>query len=89
MDIDGTCYFTASVPAYDRIVLRHADALGIYGPGHNSFTTDEEGNDILVFHARTEEKIKGDPLFNPNRHAMLMKVRWDAGGKPVFSFDNI
>ena len=28
----------------------------IYGPGHNSFTTDEEGNPVMVYHARTEEK---------------------------------
>lgn len=25
--IDGTYYFTASIPAYDRIVLRHSDTL--------------------------------------------------------------
>ena len=25
---DGTCYFTASVPAYDRIILRAANDLG-------------------------------------------------------------
>ena len=25
---DGTCYFTASVPAYDRIILRAANELG-------------------------------------------------------------
>jgi len=70
-------------------VLASDPAKGIYGPGHNSFTKDAEGNDVMVFHARTEEKIKGDPLYNPNRHAMLMKVRWDESGKPVFSFDNI
>lgn len=60
---------------------------GIYGPGHNSFTTDDEGNDILVFHARTETEIVGDPLYNPNRHAMLQKIVWK-DGRPVFSFDN-
>ena len=60
---------------------------GIYGPGHNSFTKDENGNDILVFHARTEAEIVGDPLYNPNRHAMLQPIRW-ADTKPVFSFDN-
>lgn len=60
---------------------------GIYGPGHNSFTTDDQGNDILVFHARTEAQIVGDPLYNPNRHAMCMKIRWQ-DGKPVFSYDN-
>lgn len=69
-------------------VLASDPAKGIYGPGHNSFTTDEEGNDIMVYHARTEEKIEGNPLYNPNRHAMLMKVGWDGDGKPVFSFGN-
>lgn len=62
---------------------------GIYGPGHNCFTTDEDGNPIMVYHARTEEKIEGNPLYNPNRHAMLMKIRFDEEtGKPVFSYEN-
>lgn len=59
---------------------------GIYGPGHNSFTKDEEGNDICVFHARTYEKVEGDPLYDPNRHAMLMKLKWDEKDRPVFEF---
>lgn len=60
---------------------------GIYGPGHNSFTKDEKGNDILVFHARTEAEIVGDPLYNPNRHTMLQPIRW-TDEKPIFSYDN-
>ncbi len=67
-------------------VLSSSPEHTVYGPGHNSFTTDEEGNDILVYHARTETEITGDPLYNPNRHAMLMPVRWK-DGYPVFSFD--
>lgn len=67
-------------------VLESCRERGIYGPGHNSFTTDEEGNDILVYHARTEKEIVGDPLYNPNRHAMLMRIRWDENNRPVFSF---
>jgi GH43 family beta-xylosidase len=59
---------------------------GIYGPGHNSFTKDEEGNDVCVFHARTYDEIVGDPLYDPNRHAMLMKVDWDEDDRPVFQF---
>ena len=59
---------------------------GIYGPGHNSFTKDAEGNDICVFHARTYEEIVGDPLYDPNRHAMLMKLGWDENDRPVFAF---
>ena len=69
-------------------VLKTDSALEIYGPGHNSFTKDEEGNDIIVYHARKESKIVGDPLYNPNRHAMLMKVKWDENDRPVFSYYN-
>lgn len=65
-------------------VLMTCEEKGIYGPGHNSFTTDEDGNGIMVYHARTESVIEGNPLYNPNRHAMLMKVGWDASGRPVF-----
>lgn len=63
-------------------------SLVIYDPGHNSFAKDENGNDIMVYHARTEEKIEGNSLYNPNRHAMLMKVQWDEEGRPVFSYHN-
>lgn len=69
-------------------VLCSDESRGIYGPGHNSFTVDEEGNDVLVYHARTETEIVGDPLYNPNRHTMLMKVAWDEDGRPVFRYDN-
>ena len=68
-------------------VLKTCEEKGIYGPGHNSFTKDENGNDIMVYHARTEFKIEGDPLYNPNRHACLMQVKWDNEGRPVFSYD--
>ena len=70
-------------------VLSSNREKGIYGPGHNSFTKDEQGNDIMVFHARTEEEIVGDPLYNPNRHAFLMQVEWDVENRPVFSYDNM
>ena len=68
-------------------VLSSDASRRIYGPGHNSFTVDEEGRDVMVYHARTETEIVGDPLYNPNRHAMLMEVRWGIDGKPVFSYD--
>ena len=68
-------------------VLATNEEKGIYGPGHNSFTKDEEGNDIIVYHARTEAEIEGNPLYNPNRHAMLMKVKWSEDGRPVFAYE--
>jgi len=67
-------------------VLKSAPGLSIYGPGHNSFTTDEEGNDIVVYHARSYPEIVGDPLYNPDRHARLMKLAWDQDGRPVFDY---
>lgn len=68
-------------------VLQSSDEHTIYGPGHNSFTKDEDGNDVMVFHARVTPTIEGNPLYEPNRHAMLMMVKYDESGKPVFSFE--
>ncbi len=67
-------------------VLCSDSEKGIYGPGHNSFTKDEEGRDVMVYHARTQSQITGNPLYNPNRHAMLMPIRWQ-DGRPVFSYE--
>ncbi len=43
---------------------------------------------MCVYHARTYAEIVGDPLYDPNRHAMLMKVVWDEEGRPVFDYRN-
>lgn len=61
---------------------------GFYGPGHNSFTKLPDGRDICVYHARTYLEIEGDPLYDPNRHTMLMEVKWDGQGYPVFDYIN-
>lgn len=57
----------------------------IYGPGHNSFTKGPNGEDVMVYHARTEEEIIGNPLYNPNRHAFFMTVEWDEEDHPKFA----
>jgi GH43 family beta-xylosidase len=67
-------------------VLETDEKKGIYGPGHNSFTQDEAGEDILVYHARQYEEIQGDPLYDPNRHAMLMKMKWTKDNYPIFDY---
>lgn len=61
---------------------------GFYGPGHNSFTKLTDGRDICVYHARTYLEIEGDPLYDPNRHTMLMEVKWNEQGYPVFDYVN-
>ena len=66
-------------------VLASDPSIEVYEPGHNSFTVDEEGNDILVYDVRKESIIEGDPLYNPNRHTMLMKIKWE-NGRPVFNY---
>ncbi len=87
-DEDADVLDRASWKKVSHPVCRTDEKKGIYGPGHNSFTVDDEGNDICVYHARTYEKIEGDPLYDPNRHAMLMKLGWDEKtGYPLFSFD--
>jgi GH43 family beta-xylosidase len=60
------------------------EANGIFGPGHNAFTVDEEGNDLLVFHARAYAEIVGDPLDNPDRHCRVQPFGWNADGTPAF-----
>ena len=67
----------------DPVLVTDA-SKGIYGPGHNSFTKGSNGEDMMIYHARTEEKIEGNPLYNPNRHAFFMTVKWDAQGNPQF-----
>lgn len=65
-------------------VLKTQEEKGICGPGHNSFTVDNDGEPVIVFHARTEKEIVGDPLYNPNRHAMLRNIVWGVDGEPKF-----
>jgi GH43 family beta-xylosidase len=75
----------ASWTKHPQPVLRSNSATGQYGPGHNSFTVSEDGqSDILVYHARPYERINGDPLYDPNRHARIQKVYWSADGTPMF-----
>lgn len=65
-------------------VLKSDPDAGIYGPGHCSFTTDEEGRDVLVYHARGYRELKGSPLRDPNRHARLQTFSWTPDGFPDF-----
>lgn len=57
------------------------EEVGIYGPGHNSFTVSEDGQDVvLVYHARTYKDIEGDPLHDPNRHTFVRVIHVDDSG---------
>ena len=65
-------------------VMTTDEARQIYGPGHNSFTRDAEGHDLMVFHARPYPGFHGSPLSDPNRNTYIRPIRYDADDRPVF-----
>lgn len=74
---------------YPKPVLTSEELCEEYGPGHNSFVKDEEGNHWMVYHARSKECFEGncgyankDPLFDPCRHARIRRVCWGREGHP-------
>lgn len=61
------------------------ERLHRYGPGHNSFTlTDDGQNDIMVYHARDYLELQGTPLTDPNRHTYIRHFEWNNEGFPDF-----
>ncbi|MNW37303.1 Extracellular exo-alpha-(1-_5)-L-arabinofuranosidase precursor [compost metagenome] len=60
------------------------EETGQYGPGHNSFTVSEDGQDVIVYHARNYREIVGDPLYDPNRHTRAQVFGWNEDGTPNF-----
>lgn len=88
IDEDGDLLDPRAWKKERRPVLCSDREKGFYGPGHNSFTKLPDGRDICVYHARTYSEIEGDPLYDPNRHAMLMEVKWNEQGYPVFDYGN-
>ena len=77
-------------------LLTSRDVDGEEGPGHNSFTVDQDGNVIFVYHARptshnyqkcgwdgSKSSYNSDPLQDPCRHARLKRVHWAADGTPI------
>lgn len=68
-------------------VLVTSEEKGLYGPGHNSFFRDDEGNAYMAYHARQYDEIIGDSLYDINRHTYIMKVEWK-DGMPVFDYEN-
>ncbi len=77
--LDPAAWSKSPVP-----VMVTEEKNGLYGPGHNSFTKDADGKDILVFHARPYPGFEGDALSDPNRHCFLREVCYTAEGRPVF-----
>jgi len=84
-DEDADLLDAASWRKSAQPVLTTDPSLGLYGPGHNSFTVAEDGEtNLLVFHARTYRDIEGDPLYDPNRHTFVAELKLDDEGRPDF-----
>lgn len=69
-------------------VLATDDLVNQNGPGHNSFTVDEFGNPVIIYHARTPGEREGSGnggLGDPGRHARVKPVHFAADGGLVFS----
>ena len=73
-------------------LLTSEDLIGEYGPGHNSFVKDENGDWVFVYHSRSETCYKGecgygtnDPLYDPCRSARIRKVQWTEDKMPVLN----
>lgn len=88
-DANANLMDTASWHKEKNAVLSTSDLDGESGPGHNSFVTDENGNLLIVYHARPsahDSKTCGtyasDPLYDPCRHTRIRQVYIDADGVP-------
>ncbi|MBE5950994.1 MAG: hypothetical protein E7260_05275 [Lachnospiraceae bacterium] len=73
-------------------LLTSEDLIGEYGPGHNSFVKDENGDWLFVYHSRDEKCYTkkcgyggNDPLYDPCRSARVRKVQWDEDGIPILN----
>ena len=73
-------------------LLTSEDLIGEYGPGHNSFVKDENGDWVFVYHSRSETCYQGecgygneDPLYDPCRSARIRRVKWDENGMPILN----
>jgi hypothetical protein len=78
--LDAKSWSKSPVP-----VFKSSDASGLYGPGHNGFTTTPDGKtDLFLYHARDYRDILGSELADPNRHTRAQVLRWKPDGTPDF-----
>jgi GH43 family beta-xylosidase len=78
--LDAKSWRKSPVPVFES-----SDASGLYGPGHNGFTTTLDGkSDLFLYHARDYRDILGSELADPNRHTRAQVLRWKPDGSPDF-----
>jgi GH43 family beta-xylosidase len=78
--LDPKAWKKSSQPVFESDIEN-----GLFGPGHNSFTLSEDNKtDLMVYHIRNYTDIKGDPLYDPNRHTVVQDFTYDKKGCPRF-----
>ena len=89
-DADAELMNPASWKKLDYPVLSTAMLEGEAGPGHNCFIEDEEGDMLLVYHARPSSHLVKEcgtyceeSLYDPCRHARIRKIRLNENNEPV------
>lgn len=71
-------------------ILSTTDLVGEVGPGHNSFVVDENGTQLIVYHARPESHLTkecgtycDESLYDPCRHARIKELKFDENNMPI------
>jgi len=89
-DADADLMKVSSWSKLNTPVLATRDLNGESGPGHNCFVTDENGDLLIVYHARPASHSSGecgtynkDPLYDPCRHTRIKQVTFAADGTPL------
>ncbi len=52
-----------------------------FGPGHNSFVQDPDGQWWMFYHARDYQALQGTPLTDPNRHTYATRLQLSVATK--------
>lgn len=89
-DINSDLLDPSSWTKLDRPILSTQDLTGEVGPGHNSFVVDENGKQLMVYHARPASHLTkecgtycDETLYDPCRHARIKEITFDQNNMPV------
>ena len=89
-DTDSDLSDASSWKKHPCPVLSTADLTDEAGPGHNCFVTDENGDVLIVYHARPSSHLEKncgcfweESLYDPCRHARIRKISFSENGTPV------
>jgi GH43 family beta-xylosidase len=80
-DLDDDLLDPTHWSKWPTAVLSYMSIPGEYGPGHNSFFRDEDGNIMIAYHAKMDEK-------RSSRCASIHRIHFGLDGRPVFDLSS-